>query len=160
MAKFRASETAMEISVSIQSKGRVQQLSTCTASTVIDLVAVTPTKLTDDVVVIGHGTLPLFIAFLNRGCRSAAEFRVGAVAPSAEHADLVWITGIAEPKDCDSAIRMALRRAGKTGRIAIDATLLIARKGKERLIRYMKRLGLHIDSTHSIGTRIVMLAHG
>lgn len=146
--------------MSTKPKGRKPQLSASTALAVTDLVAVTPTRQTDDVVVIGHDTLPLFIAFLNRGCRSAAEFRVGSVAPSAEHADLVWITGIAEPKDCDSAIRMALRRAGKTGRIAIDATLLVARKGMERLLRYMKRLGLHIDSTHSVGSRIVMLAHG
>jgi hypothetical protein len=160
MAKSPVSETAMEIFVSNQSKGRKPKLSACTALTAGDLVAITPTRQTDDVVVIGHGTLPLLIAFLNRGCRSAAEFRVGVTAPPAEHADLVWITGIAEPKDCDSAIRMALRRAGKTGRIAIDATLLVARKGKERLIHYMKRLGLHVDSTHSIGTRIVMLAHG
>lgn len=146
--------------MSIQSKGRKPQLSASTAPTAGDLVAITPTKQTDDVVVIGHGTLPLFLAFLNRGCRSAAEFRIGVVAPSTERADLVWITGIAEPKECDSAIRMALRRAGKTGRIAIDATLLVARKGKERLIRYLKRLGLYVDSTHSVGTRIVMLAHG
>jgi len=55
---------------------------------------------------------------------------------------------------------MALRRAGKTGRIAIDATMLVARKGMERLVRYLKRLGLHVDSTHSVGTRIVLLAHG
>lgn len=128
--------------------------------TASDLLAITPTRQTDDVVIIGHGTLPLFIAVLNRGCRSAAEFRVGSVAPSAGHADLVWITGIDRPKDCDSAIRMALRRAGTTGRIAIDATLLVARKGMAGLLRYMKRLGLHIDSTHSIGARIVMLAHG
>jgi hypothetical protein len=160
MVKSPASETALEISVSTHPTSRKPQLSACIALAAGDLVAITPTRPTDDVVVIGHGTLPLFIAFLNRGCRSAAEFRVGVTAPSADHADLVWITGIAEPKDCDSAIRMALRRAGKTGRIAIDATLLVARKGKERLIRYMKRLGLHVDSTHSIGSRIVMLAHG
>lgn len=150
----------MELSVSTKSNRRVQQLAGTTALTVNDLVAMTPTKQTDDIVVIGHGTLPLFIAFLNRGCRSAAELRVGVAAPGAEHADLVWITGIAESKDCDSTIRMALRRAGKSGRIAIDATLLVARRGMERLVRYLKRLGLHVDSTHSIGTRIVLLAHG
>lgn len=130
------------------------------SATAGDLVTLTPTRQTDHVVVIGHGTLPLFIALLNRGCRSAAEFRVGVVAPSVEQADLVWITGIDTPQDCDSAIRMALRRAGKTGRIAIDATLLVARRGMARLLRTMKRLGLHIDSTHSIGSRTVMLAHG
>lgn len=150
----------MEISVSTQPKGLSQQLTASTALTVSDLVAITPTRQTDDVVVIGHGTLPLFIAFLNRGCRSAAELRVGVAAPGAEHADLVWITGIDTPKDCDSAIRMALRRTGKTGRIAIDATLLVARKGMERLLRYMKRLGLHVDSTHNVGSRTVLLAHG
>lgn len=146
--------------MSTKSNRRIQQLAGTTALTVNDLVAMTPTKQTDDIVVIGHGTLPLFIAFLNRGCRSAAELRVGVAAPGAEHADLVWITGIAESKDCDSAIRMALRRAGKSGRIAIDATLLVARKGMDRLVRYLKRLGLHVDSTHSVGTRIVLLAHG
>ena len=146
--------------MSTQSKHRARHLTASTALTISDLLAVTPTKQTDDIVVIGHRTLPLFIAFLNRGCRSAAELRVGVAAPGAEHADLVWITGIAKPKDCDSAIRMALRRAGKTGRIAIDATMLVARKGMERLVRYLKRLGLHVDSTHSVGTRIVLLAHG
>jgi hypothetical protein len=138
-----------------------QQLAApCNALSASDLAAITPTRLTDDVVVIGRGTLPLFIAFLNRGCRNAAELRVGVAAPAIEHADLVWIIGIAEPKDCDSAIKMALRRVGKSGRVAIDATAMVARKGMERLIRYMKRLGLHVDSTHCVGTRIVMLAHG
>jgi len=149
MAKSAASETTMEFCVSFPMP--------LAAS---DLAAITPTRLTDSVAIIGHGTLPLFIAFLNRGCRSAAELRVGVATPAAEPADLVWITGIAQPKDCDSAIRMALRRAGKSGCIAIDATLLVARRGLDSLIRRLKRLGLHVDSTHNIGTRIVMLAHG
>ncbi|MCW0234135.1 MAG: hypothetical protein OJJ21_11090 [Ferrovibrio sp.] len=131
-----------------------------TTLTANDLVAITPTGRTDDVVVIGHGTLPVFLALLNRGCRHAAELRVDVVAPHAEHADLAWITGISEPKDCDNAVKMALRRVGKSGRVAIDATVLVARKGMQRLIRYMKRLGLHVDSTHCVGTRIVLLAHG
>lgn len=131
-----------------------------TPATIGDLVAITPTVRNESIVVIGRGTLPFLLAFLNRGCRSAAELRISTAAPDVQPADLVWITGLVEPKDCDTAVRMALRRAGKRGRIAIDATVLAARKGLARLLRYMKRLGLQVDSTHCIGARIVLLAHG
>src|SRR3546814_2191001 len=77
----------------------------CTAS----LIDVTPVKATDRVVVIGHGTLPMLLAFLRRGCRMAAEFRPDVVAPDAEPADLAWITGVMKTGEYDHALRAALR---------------------------------------------------
>lgn len=127
---------------------------------VASLIAVTPTTGLDRVVVIGHGTLPLMLAFMHRGCRAAAELRASAVSPDAQPADLAWITGVVERSDCDNALRAALRGIGHHGRLAIDATAMAVRRGLNAVLRWLRRNGLAIDGTHTVGNRIVILAHG
>jgi hypothetical protein len=124
------------------------------------LIGITPTGRTDSVVVIGRGTLPLLLAFLRRGCRSAGELRPDAVAADAEPADLAWITGVIEARDYDSALRAALRRIGRHGRLAVDVTALAARRGLQRALRWLRGNGLTVDATHCVGSRIIVLAHG
>ncbi|MFC3675295.1 hypothetical protein [Ferrovibrio xuzhouensis] len=124
------------------------------------LIDVTPVKATDRVVVIGHGTLPMLLAFLRRGCRMAAELRPDVVAPDAEPADLAWITGVMKTGEYDNALRAALRRIGRHGRLAVDVTAMAARRGLRRVLRWLRGNGLTVDATHCIGSRIVVLAHG
>jgi len=123
---------------------------------VIDVAPLCPR---DRVVVIGHGTLPFMLAFMRRGCRSAAELRATPVSPAAEPADLAWITGVVERRDCDNALRAALRHIGRHGRLAIDATGMSARRGLDAVLCWLRHNGLTIDATHCIGARIVVLAH-
>lgn len=129
-------------------------------STPAALIDVTPTGAQDRVVVIGRGTLPLMLAFLRRGCLSAAELRASVVSPDAEPADLAWITGVVERRDCDNALRAALRRIGHHGRLAVDVTAMAARRGLVAVLRWLRGHGLTVDATHCVGSRIVVLAHG
>jgi len=124
------------------------------------LIDLTPTDPAASVVVIGRGTLPLMLAFLRRGCAGATELRALGAAPGAEPAQLAWITGIISRDEADNALRAALHRIGRHGRLAFDATLLTARIGLKAVLQWLRGHGLTVDATRRIGGRVVVLAHG
>src|SRR3546814_20732983 len=94
----------------------------------------------------------MLLAFLRRGCRMAAEFRPGLFAPDAEPADLAWITGVMKTGEYDNALRAALSRIGRHGRLAVDVTAMAARRGLPRVLSWLRGHGLTVAATHSIGS--------
>lgn len=71
------------------------------------MMAVAHLPATAHVALIGHHTLPLLLALLQRGCAAVRSLRPGTPSPDCEAADLAWIVDLQGDGELDDALRAA-----------------------------------------------------
>lgn len=76
--------------------------------------------VTAHVALIGHHTLPLLLALLQRGCAAVRSLRPGTPSPDRETADLAWIVDVQGDGELDDALHAARSRIGATGRVVVE----------------------------------------
>lgn len=84
------------------------------------IMAVAHLPPTAHVALIGHRTLPLLLALLQRGCAAVRCLRPGAPSPDHEAADLAWIVNVQGDSELDDALHAARSRIGATGRVVVE----------------------------------------
>src|ERR1700747_3248436 len=102
-----------QMSLSVESPCEVEPPSRATvddascAARVDRIMAITHLPVAAHVALIGHHTLPLLLALLQRGCGAGRCLRPGVPSPDRETADLAWIVDVQGDEELDEALRAA-----------------------------------------------------
>lgn len=117
------------------------------------VIAMAHLPMAPHVAVIGHHTLPVVLALMDRGCSSVRSLRPDAAAPDCEAADLAWIIDVADDEELDRALCAARCRAGDRGRIVVEGT--ICRRCRA-FVQHTTDAGLGIISYDHPSRRVVL----
>ncbi len=120
------------------------------------MIAVAHLPLTAHVALIGHHTLPLLLALLQRGCAAVRSLRPGTPSPDCEAADLAWIVDLQGDGELDDALRAARSRVGTTGRVVIEGATCVCRDGLKSIRDRAVAAGLDVISFDHIARRLVL----
>lgn len=120
------------------------------------IMAVAHLPVTAHVTLIGHHTLPLLLALLQRGCAAVRSLRPGTPSPDREAADLAWIVDVQGDSELDDALRAARSRVGTTGRVVIEGANCVCRDGLKSIRDRAVAAGLDVISFDHIASRLVL----
>ena len=108
------------------------------------------------VALIGHRTLPLLLALLQRGCTAVRSLRPDAPSPDCESADLAWIVDVQGDVELDDALHAARSRIGTTGRVVVEGSNCICRNGLPAIRDRAVAMGLDVISFDHNALRLVL----
>jgi len=108
------------------------------------------------ITLIGHRTLPLFLALLQRGCLAVRSLRPGAPSPDCEAADLAWIVDVRGDGELDDALHAARSRIGANGRIVVEGADCVCHDGLMSIRDRAVALGLDVISFDHEARRLVL----
>ncbi len=108
------------------------------------------------VALIGHHTLPLLLALLQRGCAAVRSLRPDAPSPDCEAADLAWIVDVQGDVELDDALHAARSRIGATGRVVVEASHCMCRNGLPAIRDRAVAIGLDVISFDHNALRLVL----
>lgn len=111
------------------------------------------------VALIGHHTLPLLLALLQRGCAAVRSLRPGAPSPDCEAADLAWIVDLQGDSELDDALHAARSRIGARGRVVVEGANCVCCDGLKSICERAGALGLEVISFDHVARRLVLRAH-
>lgn len=120
------------------------------------IMAVAHLPATAHVTLIGHHTLPLLLALLQRGCAAVRSLRPGTPSPDREVADLAWIVDVQGDGELDDALRAARSRVGTTGRVIVEGASCVCRDGLKSIRDRATAVGLDVISFDHIARRLVL----
>lgn len=120
------------------------------------MMAVAHLPATAHVALIGHHTLPLLLALLQRGCAAVRSLRPGTPSPDCEAADLAWIVDLQGDGELDDALRAARSRVGATGRVIVEGATCVCRDGLESIRDRAVAVGLDVISFDHAARRLVL----
>lgn len=120
------------------------------------MMAVAHLPATAHVALIGHHTLPLLLALLQRGCAAVRSLRPGTPSPDREAADLAWIVDVQGDGELDDALHAARARVGVTGRVVVEGANCVCRDGLKSICDRASAVGLHVISFDHIARRLVL----
>ena len=120
------------------------------------IMAVVHLPVTAHVTLIGHHTLPLLLALLQRGCAAVRSLRPGTPSPDREAADLAWIVDVQGDHELDDALHAARSRVGATGRVVVEGANCVCRDGLKSVRDRAVAAGLDVISFDHIARRLVL----
>lgn len=126
------------------------------AAQVDRIMAVAHLPATAHVALIGHHTLPLLLALLQRGCSAVRSLRPGTPSPDREAADLAWIVDVQGDGELDDALHAARSRVGDTGRVIVEGANCVCRDGLKSIRDHAVAAGLDVISFDHIARRLVL----
>jgi hypothetical protein len=150
------------MSLSVESPCEAEPPSTVTidgascAARVDRILAITHVPVAAHVALIGHHTLPLLLALLQRGCGAVRCLRPGVPSPDRETADLAWIVDVQGDEELDEALRAARARIGATGRVVIEGEGCICQAGLASICDHAVAAGLDVVSFDHNANRVVL----
>lgn len=124
------------------------------------VMAVAQLAPTASVAVIGHHTLPLLLALMQRGCPYVRSLRPDTVSPDGETADLAWIVDVASEDELCEALLAARRRTGAKGRVIVEGTACACRNGLAAVGERAASAGLAVVSFDHRAGRLVFRPAG
>lgn len=120
------------------------------------MMAVAHLPATAHVALIGHHTLPLLLALLQRGCPAVRSLRPGTPSPDREAADLAWIVDVRGDSELDDALHAARSRVGVTGRVIVEGANCVCRDGLKSIRDRAVAAGLDVISFDHTAHRLVL----
>jgi hypothetical protein len=150
------------MSLSVESPCEVEPPSTVTiddalcAARVDRIMAITHLPVAAHVALIGHHTLPLLLALLQRGCGAVRCLRPGVPSPDRETADIAWIVDVLDDEELDEALRAARARIGASGRVVVEGKGCACRGGPASICDHALAAGLDVVSFDHNANRVVL----
>jgi hypothetical protein len=126
------------------------------AARVDRMMAMAHLPATAHITLIGHRTLPLLLALLQRGCAAVRSLRPGAPSPDCEAADLAWIVDLQGDSELDDALHAARSRIGANGRVVVEGANCVCRDGLMSIRDRAVALGLDVISFDHKARRLVL----
>ena len=126
------------------------------AARVDRMMAMAHLPATARVTLIGHRTLPLLLALLQRGCAAVRSLRPGAPSPDCEPADLAWIVDVQGDGELDDALHAARMRIGATGRVVVEGAGCVCCHGLASIRDHAVAIGLDVISFDHKARRLVL----
>ena len=120
------------------------------------IMAVAHLPTTAHVALIGHHTLPLQLALLQRGCAAVRSLRPGAPSPDREAVELAWIVDVQGDGELDDALHAARARIGAKGRVVVEGADCVCRRGLLSIRDRAVAAGLDIISFDHVARRLVL----
>ena len=129
---------------------------TACAARVDRMMAIAHLPATAHIVLIGRSTLPLLLAFLQRGCAAVRSLRPDAPSPDCEPADLAWIVDVRDEAELDDALHAARSRIGTTGRVVVEGADCICRDGLTSIRDHAVALSLDVIAFDHKARRLIL----
>lgn len=120
------------------------------------VMAVAHLPATAHVAVIGHHTLSIVLALMNRGCACVRSLRPGAASPDRESADLAWIVDVANEDELHDALHAARNRTGASGRVVVEGSDCCCADGLPAIRAHALAAGLDVVSFDHLSRRLVL----
>lgn len=135
----------------------VDVLSPLSSDALVDRVlAVAHLPPTAHVAVIGHHTLSIVLALMQRGCACVRSLRPGAASPDRESADLAWIVDVANEDELHDALQAARNRTGASGRVVVEGSECACTSGLSAIRTHALAAGLDVVSFDHLSRRLVL----
>ena len=126
------------------------------AARVDRVMAVAHLPTTAHVALIGHHTLPLLLACLQRGCAAVRSLRPDAPSPDREVVELAWIVDVQGDGELDDALHAARARIGAKGRVVVEGAGCVCRRGLLSIRDRAAAAGLDVISFDHVARRLVL----